>query len=247
MNNAAHLIEFDNLPENGDAFDFLLSVPNAENTNLSDINFSTLLPIPTNIVGPDEIHEWCMNNWNNTGNSMHTDVVDEQTLEFETNNGHCQKFIELWAKKFQFTGKYRAISSDLKDWRIIYFNNGEVESSCINNPAEFNNQCYELRGFHYFEVVDKTSKNYIKHLADEIAFYLAFDFVIHGEVAKFSHKNGNQFDLSYSVEQDKLTALIGGTEYYSDVIDQGHFPAEKLENFADLINVQFKRMAGISN
>ena len=247
MNNAAHLLEFDDLPENGEAFDFLLSVPNAENTNLSDIDFSTLLPIPTYIIGPDETHEWCMNNWNNVGNSMHTDIVDEQTLEFETNNGHCQKFIELWAKKFQFTGQYRAISSDVKDWRIVHFTNGEIDSSSINNPAEFNNQCYELRGFHFFEVVDKTTPNYIKYLADVIAYYSAFDFVMNEEVAKFSSKNGNQFDLSYSVEQDKLTASIGNTEYFSEVINQGHFPSERIERFVDLINAQFKRMDGFFN
>lgn len=239
MNTAAHQLICDDEPNDNIDFSNLLSPVDDLPFANSTINFSALLPIPTNIKSDVEVKEWCLANWKNINNPHYTEIVDELLLDFESDTGPCLPFIKLWAEKYNFTGEYRAISADLNEWVTVHFTNGVIDTICENDPSMFNTLCYELRGFHYYEVLEKDSDHYSKYLAEVISYHSGYSYVMEGQTAHFS-KNDFNFELSYDLSSDQLTVKTEDGEHISPPLHSCIHPTGILENFVDVINAVYK-------
>lgn len=239
MNNAAHQIAYDNEPTEHLEFSNLLTPMDDLPFSSCTINFADLLPIPSNLKSDAEIKQWCLANWKNISNPQYTEIVDELSLDFESDTGPCLPFIKLWAEKYKFTGEYRAISSDLKEWVVAHFQDGIIDKLSENDTALFNSMCYELRGFHYYEVLQRDDDEYIKYLADVIAYHSDYRYVMDGQTAQFS-KNEFNFDLNYDQSSDQVTVTVNGEQHVSPPLQSCMHPSGILENFVDVINAIYK-------
>lgn len=237
MDNAVHQIIFDNDEYEQNNFSSLLDLE-GDNT----IDFSVLMPIPTHLKSDEEIRQWCYENWKNTGTSLYAEIVDEQTIEFETNNAPCLPFIKLWAEKYQFTGEYRAISSDLKEWVVAHFTHGVIDTLSLNDPCHFNTLCYELRGSHYYEFLETEDALYTKYLADVISYHSAYVYEMDGKIAKF-RRDGFEFNMSYDHTTDLITIFVNGEAHVSTPLHEDLHPSGLLERFVDVINAIYKEQS----
>lgn len=241
MNHAVHQVIFDNDNYQSNMLSNLINFAEDGEEGLDTIDFSALMPVPSNKISVEEIRNWCLENWKNAANPTYVEVVDDHLIEFETDNAPCQPFIKLWAEKYNFTGQYRAISSDLKEWVEAHFTDGVIDLLKENEEVDLNTLCYELRGFNYFEVLDREDTQYTNYLAQVISYHSDFKFVMDGLVAKFS-KGSFAFDFSYDCQTDRVSVVVNGQSLVSDPLHSDLHPSGILERYVDDINAIYKKL-----
>lgn len=242
MNYAAHQLIYDEQPTEHLEFSNLLTPVDDLPFSNSTINFADLLPIPFNLKSDEEVRAWCLAHWKNAYIPHYTEIVDEFSLDFETDTGPCLPFIKLWAEKYKFTGEYRAISADLKEWFEVHFTNGAIDKISESDPSMFNTLCYELRGFHYYETLEKHDDQYTKFLAEVISYHSGFAYVMDGQTARFI-KDNFKFDMSYVQSKDQLLLTVEGEQHLSPPLQSCMHPTGILEKFVDDINAICKAKA----
>lgn len=242
MNNAAHQIIFDHEQPECHLFGSLLT--DCEQVEYGDgkIDYSKYLPIPPDLKNEHDVQTWCYEHWKNSGSYNRAEIVDSQTLDFETDHAPCLSLIVRWAESCNFTGEYRAISADLKQWVIAHFTDGILDKNNENTETDFNTLCYELRGFHYFETLDRQHPDFTKYLAEVIAYHTNFNFNMDGFIAKFVNDNFS-FNFSYDHLSDQMFVNASGISLLSEPLHGDLYPSGLLERFVDQINVIQKQSA----
>lgn len=242
MNNAAHQIIFDHEQPDSHLFASLLTDVDQVEYGDGKIDSSRYLPIPPDLKSEHDIQAWCYEHWKNDGSYNRAEIVDSQTLDFETDHAPCLPLIVRWAESCNFTGEYRAISSDLKQWVIAHFTDGILDKNNENFESDFNTLCYELRGFNYFEILDRQHPDFTKYLAEVIAYHSSFNFSMNGCIAKFANDKFS-FDFSYDHVSDLISVNASGISLSSDPLHGDSHPSGLLERFVDQINAIQKQAA----